>query len=242
MPDFKNSLGCRYLLETKFTRTSIREKARPRIDPAPAFKEYPGAEKIDLPVSPSRPAADIWQLLQNRRSERKFSDRPMTLDDLSLLLWSCQGVTAKAGPFLLRTAPSAGALYPIETYLAVENVEGVPPGLFHFNVRGFQLERMTDHGVGALVAHAALDQSFIAGAAVSFLWAVVLRRNMTKYGHRGMRYICLDAGHICQNILLAAEALGRKSCPVAALYDDELNELLGLDGVEESVIYLAPVG
>ena len=242
MPDLHESLGCRYLVATKFTRKGIRQGERPCIAPAPSSKEYPDAEKIDLPANPSRPAADIWQLLRSRRSERNFSGRAMTLEDLSLLLWACQGVTAKAGPFLLRTAPSAGALYPIETYLAVENIEGLPAGLFHFNVNGFQLERMTDHGVGLPVAHAALDQSFIAGGAVTFLWSAVLRRNMAKYGHRGMRYICLDAGHICQNLLLAAEALGWRCCPVAAFYDDELNDILGLDGVEESVLYLAPVG
>ena len=92
------------------------------------------------------------------------------------------------------------------------------------------------------MAQAALDQSFIGQAAAVFIWSAMLRRNMAKYGQRGLRYICMDAGHICQNLLLAAGALGRQSCPVAAIYDDELGDLLGLDGVEESVIYLAPVG
>jgi len=242
MPDLQKTLGYRYLHDTKFTRKNIREKERPAIAPAPAYKDYPAAEKIALPVNPKRPAADLWQLLQQRRSERRFSGSPMSLDDLALLLWACQGVTAQAGPFLLRTAPSAGALYPIETYVAADHIDGLPPGLFHFNVRTFQLERLTDRAAGPLVARAALDQSFIGQAAAVFIWSAVLRRNMAKYGQRGLRYICLDAGHICQNLQLAAVALGRRSCPVAAIYDDELGELLGLDGVEESVLYLAPVG
>ncbi|MEW6288343.1 MAG: SagB/ThcOx family dehydrogenase [Thermodesulfobacteriota bacterium] len=242
MPDLQKTLGYRYLHDTKFTRKNIREKERPAIAPAPAFKDYPAAEKIALPVNPAKPPADLWQLLQHRRSERRFSGRPLSLDDLALLLWACQGVTAQAGPYLLRTAPSAGALYPIETYVAADHVGGLPPGLFHFNVRTFQLERLTDRAVGPLVARAALDQSFIGQAAAVFIWSAVLRRNMAKYGQRGMRYICMDAAHICQNLLLAAGALGRRSCPVAAMYDDELNDLLGLDGVEESVISLAPVG
>ena len=242
MPDLQKTAGYRYLQETKFSRENIREKVRPHITPAPSFKEYPEAEKIDLPRNFDKPEANLWELMQGRRSQRKFSGKPMSLDDLALLLWSTQGVSAQAGPFLLRTAPSAGALYPIETYVAVENIEGLKPGLFHFNVKGFQLERLTDNGAGSLVAQASLGQTFIGGAAVTFLWSAVLRRNMAKYGHRGMRYICLDAGHICQNLLLAVQALGRRACPVAALFDDELNDLLGLDGEEESVIYLTPVG
>lgn len=242
MLDLQSSAGYRYLLETKLSRINIREKARPQINQAPIFKEYLQAEKIDLPRNFKQPDSDLWQLLQNRRSQRKFSGTPLTLNDLALLLWSIQGVTAQAGPFLLRTAPSAGALYPVETYLAVDNVEGLPAGLFHFNVKTFQLERLTDKPAGKLVAHSSLDQAFIGKAAATFIWSAILRRNMTKYGHRGMRYICLDAGHICQNLLLAAEALGRNACPVGALYDDELNDLLELDGQEESVLYLTPVG
>lgn len=242
MPDLKQSLGHRYLCETKFSRTTIRGQERPRIGPAPAFKEYPGARRIALPKNPARPAADLWRLLQERRSERRFSGQSMTFDELALLLWASQGVTAAAGSFFLRTAPSAGALYPIETYLAVERVDGLGPGLFHFHVKEFALEQLSDQAIGKLVARAALDQSFVAEAAVIFLWSAIPRRNMAKYGHRGFRYICLDAGHICQNLLLAAAALGRKGCPVAALYDDELNGLLGLDGMEESVLYLAPIG
>lgn len=242
MPDLRKTLGYLYLHDTKFTRKNIRERERPAIAPAPAFKEYPAAAKIELPLTRARPAADLWQLLQQRRSRRSFSGSPMSLEDLALLLWACQGVTAQAGPFLLRTAPSAGALYPIETYVAAERIQGLAPGLFHFNVRNFQLERLTDQAAGPLVARAALDQSFIGQAAAVFIWSAMLRRNMAKYGQRGLRYICMDAGHICQNLLLAAGALGRQGCPVAALYDDELSELLGLDGVEESVIYLAPVG
>lgn len=242
MPELTTSAGYTYLQQTKFTRKSLREKERPSITPVSPYKEYGEAQKIDLPRNWEKPKADLWALLQNRRSERKFSGEAMSIDDLALLLWATQGVSAQAGHYLLRTAPSAGALYPIETYIAADNVDGLEPGLFHFNVRNFQLERLSQGKACAKVAQASLDQVFVGKSAVIFIWSAVLRRNMAKYGHRGMRYICLDAGHICQNLLLAAEALGRKSCPVAALYDDELNELLGLDGQEESAIYLAPVG
>jgi SagB-type dehydrogenase family enzyme len=95
---------------------------------------------------------------------------------------------------------------------------------------------------GKDVARAALNQEFIAKGTVTFIWSAVFRRNMSKYGNRGVRYILMDVAHICQNLLLGAEHLGLAACPVAAFYDDELNALLQVDGQEESVLYLAVVG
>lgn len=242
MPDLKETLGYNYLHHTKFNRKTIREKERPSISPGEAFKGYGDVKKISLPVSWPKTGAELEELLQKRRSVRQFSNENLSLEDLAFLLWSMQGVTAQAGPYLLRTAPSAGALYPVETYLAVDRVDGVDAGLYHFDVRNFQLECLTDQSVSGLVARGALDQGFVSRAAVTVIWSAVFRRNMVKYGHRGLRYIMLDCGHICQNLLLAAESLDLKACPVAAFYDDELNALLDIDGVEESVIYLASVG
>ena len=243
MDDLNQSLGYKYCQETKFKRTTLLSRKRPMIAPAETFKEYSEAPKFSLPkINFMEEESDLWQLLQKRRSLRKFSDKKMKSADLSLLLWASQGITAQAGHFMLRTAPSAGALYPIETYLTVQNVDQMPAGLFHFNIRAFQLEQLSTKPLARQVAESALDQNFIRRAGVTFIWSVVFRRNMSKYGHRGMRYVCLDAGHICQNLLLAAEALGLAACPVAAFYDDELNEILGLDHNEENVLYLAAVG
>jgi SagB-type dehydrogenase family enzyme len=242
MPDLQETLGLKYLQDTKFNRKSIREKERPSISSGSAFKNYPDAEKVTLPRSWQKKESNLEQLLQERRSVRQYSRVSVSMDDLAFLLWAMQGVTAQAGPYLLRTAPSAGALYPIETYLAVDRVEGLDAGLYHFDVKDFQLERLTDQSVSSLVADSALNQGFIAKGAITFIWSAVFRRNMGKYGHRGLRYIFLDCGHICQNLLLAAQALGLNGCPVAAFYDDEMNDLLDLDGVEESVIYLTTIG
>ncbi|MEA3546295.1 MAG: SagB/ThcOx family dehydrogenase [Thermodesulfobacteriota bacterium] len=243
MDDLSQSLGYKYFEETKFQRATIHFKKRPMIEPADSWKEYPEAPKFSLPkINVKEVESDLWQILQKRRSLRKFSEKKMKPTDLSLLLWASQGITAQAGNFLLRTAPSAGALYPIETYLSVQNVDGIPAGLYHFHIREFQLEQLSAKLLGKEVAESALDQNFIVEAGVTFIWSAVFRRNMSKYGHRGMRYICLDAGHICQNLLLAAEALGLATCPVAAFYDDELNNLFGLDSNEENVLYLAAVG
>ena len=242
MPELKHSIAYLYFQQTKFDRESINLLPRPDIRPAEPFKRYEKAEKVLLPRKWDGEESNFWKLLQKRRSERRYSGKPISKLDLALLLWASQGVTAQAGPYYLRTAPSAGALYPIETYVAVDAVSEIEPGTFHFDVRGFQLERLSSTPAAAEIASSALGQGFLRQASVIFLWSAIFRRNMAKYGHRGLRYIFLDAGHICQNLLLAAEALGLAACPVAAFYDDELNALLGLDGQEESILYMAGVG
>jgi len=242
MAELSDSLGHRYVLDTKFVRTDLRSRERLAIAPAAMFKTYPDAEKIPLPGTWPDHGPGLIEILQQRRSLRKFSDQPLSLPDLALLLWACQGITGQAGSYFFRTAPSAGALYPLETYLAIERVEGLSPGLYHFDVQGFQLERLTEKSMAVLLAGACLDQGFMANAAVNFVWTAIFRRTMAKYGHRGLRYLCLDAGHVCQNLLLAAGFLGLGGCPVAAFFDDEVNDLLDVDGIEESTLYLASLG
>lgn len=242
MPDLRKTLGYKYLQETKFDRRSIYSRQRPQVNAVPPFKEYTGKEEILLQPELGNRNDNIWKLLQQRRSERKYGKMSMSQEDLSLLAWACQGVTAQAGQHFLRTAPSAGALYPVETYIAIEKVEDIKPGFFHYVVSNMSLERLSDSPPGKHIAEAALDQGFMGRASVVFIWSAIVRRTISKYGHRGMRYIFMDVGHICQNLLLAAEALGYAACPVAAIYDEECNDLLGLDGEEESVIYLAAVG
>jgi len=241
MDDLKKSLGYQYLQDTKFDRQTLRRKARLDIEPAPPYKQYVDAEKVTLPTDWDMDR-ELRQTLQYRRSCRRFGESAISIKDLSVLLWASQGITGRAGNFFLRAAPSAGALYPVETYLSVQNVETIDGGLYHFQPAEFSLDNLSGEFSGNKVAEAALGQSFLAQAGVVFIWSAILRRNFSKYGHRGMRYILMDAGHISQNMLLAAEALGLGACPVAAFYDDELNALLGLDGTEESVIYMAAVG
>ena len=241
MDDLKSSLGYAYLQETKFDKQNLGSRARPNIAPVSPYKRYGDAEKIGLPTDWDKDRG-VLETLQQRRSRRQFSRRPLGMKDLAMLLWAGQGITARAGNFFLRTAPSAGALYPVETYLSVHSVETLASGLYHFLPAEFCLEKLAEGNWGRNLAEAALKQSFLARAGVVFIWSAVLRRNFSKYGHRGMRYIFMDAGHICQNVLLAAEVLGLGACPVAAFFDDDLNDLLQLDGEEESVIYLAAVG
>ena len=242
MPELPDSIAIRYLTETKLDRNTVTSRLRPAIGEADAYKFYPRAEKIALPRTWKLNGYDFTELLQRRRSRRRFADQPIGLDDLAFLLWASQGITGRAGNYLFRTAPSGGALYPVETYLCCERVQGVEPGLFHFDVPNFRLERLGSGSLAHRVAGACLGQSFMGKGAVIFIWSAVFRRNMSKYGHRGLRYILLDAGHICQNLLLAAGAVDCGGCPVAAFYDDELNSLLGLNPDEESTLYTAVIG
>ncbi len=211
--------------------------------PAP-HKTFPGAQRIPLPrpSALSPPPADLWQVLGDRRSRRAFSGAPIPPEHLAALLWACQGVTARQGPVLLRTAPSAGALYPFETYVSIQAVAGIEPCLAHLDVAGFALERIAGGHHGRALAAAALGQGFVARASAVFAWTAVYERAAWKYRDRALRYLGLDLGHLCQNLALAAEALGLGCCPVAAFLDREMNEVLGVDGGGEFAYYLAAVG
>jgi SagB-type dehydrogenase family enzyme len=220
----------------------LQTRAWPAIARVETFKSYPHSPKITLPRNWNLAEERIVPLLQNRRSLRKYSAQPISLEHLAFMLWASQGITGQAEKYLFRATPSAGALYPVETYLSVHSVQDLAAGLYHFDAPHFTLDRLTEHDISETVAQACLDQNFMKQAAVVFLWTGVFRRNMWKYGDRGMRYILLDAGHICQNVMTAAEAAGCGGCPIAAFYDDELNHLLQIDGEEESILYAASVG
>ncbi len=241
MPQYKESLGFIFLQRTKHDRAEIFFREREAISPAPWFKTSPEAQRIKLP-KPSFGKQIFWDVLVKRRSKRSYRKDALPLEYLSLLLFAAQGVTDSIGRYLLRTAPSAGALYPIETYLCVNQVSGLSQGLYHFEVQSFSLEVLATGEFGRTLAEASLGQSMCAKAQVVFVWSAIPRRTMNKYGSRGMRYIFMDVAHICQNVLLAATALGLGACPIGAFFDDEVNQLFGLDGEEETVIYLASVG
>jgi len=144
--------------------------------------------------------------------------------------------------FAFRTAPSAGALYPIETYLVVHRVEDVEPGVYHYDVQHHRLDQLKKGDHRGTIAQAALDQAVCAHAATVFLWTAVFNRSKCKYGQRAYRYIYLDAGHIAENLALGAVSLNLASCQIAAMYDDEINRILDVDGITESILYLSVVG
>jgi SagB-type dehydrogenase family enzyme len=173
---------------------------------------------------------------------RKFKEEPISSADLSMLLWSSQGITQKIEDAGFRTVPSAGALYPIETYLVINSAEEIETGIYHYAVETHELEQLKLGDFHTPVARTALDQETAYCANVVFVWTAVFERSKCKYQQRAYRYIYLDAGHIAQNVALSAVALGLDSCQIGALYDDEANALLGIDGVHESTIYMTAVG
>jgi len=232
----------RYLEETRYSRRSsgAAQLSYPRAD---TFKAYPEAvRRLALAPPKELPAADLWECLARRRSLRNYQDRYLTQEELAALVWATQGITLAGHTYLLRTAPSAGALYPVETYLAVHQVEELEPGIWHLHLPDFSLELIRETDSRQALVQACLGQRFMGEAAVDFIWTGVLNRARWKYRERAVRYIFLDAGHICQNLMLAATALGLGCCPVGAFFDEEVEALVGANGQEEVALYLASVG
>ncbi|MHB8069935.1 MAG: SagB/ThcOx family dehydrogenase [Desulfobaccales bacterium] len=235
-------IGRRYLQETRYRRESLGEPG-PAYPRASRYKEYPEApQRLVLHPAPSQEPGGLWACLRERRSQRQYQDRALSLEELTALLWATQGVTLASHNFLLRTAPSAGALYPVETYVAAHRVSGLDPGVWHLNIPDFALELVAAGDCRQALVAACLGQNFLGAGAAVFIWTGVLNRAMSKYRERAIRYIFLDAGHICQNLMLAATALGLGCCPVGAFFDGEVEQLAQVDGQEEVALYLAAVG
>ncbi len=237
----REGTGERFHRETKYRRGSLGGGVDWSSRPPPT-KRYPGARTVPLPRPGAGPSRSLGEILRIRRSVRRYADGPLRLEELSFLLWATGGVREIEDGFAFRTAPSAGALYPVETYLLASRVEGVPEGIHHYDVAGHALEEVSPGRFGEALSEAALGQEFLAEAQVVFLWTAVFARATWKYRQRAFRYVYLDAGHLAQNLALAAAGMGLGSCPVAAFFDDEVNALLGVDGSGESVLYLSAAG
>lgn len=237
-----SDVGDRFQRETKYDPDRMPGhrldwRAQPEV-----HKEYPEATKIDLPDFEPTQAMSLNEALKRRRSIRDFQDKPISKGQLSYMLWASTGIQRIEGGYEFRTAPSAGALYPIETYVVVNNVKGLEAGVYHYAVQAHQLEQLRLGHFGRQVAAAALGQGMCASACAVFIWTAVFERCKWKYGQRAYRYIYLDAGHIAENLALAAVSLNRGSCEIGALYDDQINAIVGVDGIDESVICMAVVG
>jgi SagB-type dehydrogenase family enzyme len=216
--------------------------------PQPPLEQPPDPYKpiIDLlrPESLDIPPLDLRTAIECRRSVRSYLREPITRGELSFLLWCTQGIQqvhGKAATF--RTVPSAGARHAFETYLLVSNVDGLEPGLYRYLALSHQLQEIdSDPTVAHRVTGACFDQQFILRSGAVFLWTAVPYRMTWRYGERGFRDLHLDAGHVCQNLYLAAEAIGCGVCAIAAFDDDRMNEMLGINGTDQFLIYLATVG
>lgn len=228
--------------ETTYVRGRLSGGALGRVSRPGLYKEYSDSKKIRLPAPEPVESMLLDEVLKKRRSVRRFSQKPITKGQLSYLLWASSGIQRRERGYEFRTAPSAGALYPIETYIVVNRVEDLARGVYHYSVKSHLLEELKLGDFGEAVALAALEQRICSESAVVFIWTAIFARSKWKYKQRAYRYIYLDAGHIGQNLALSATSLGLGSCQVGAFYDGEMNKIVDVDGVEESVIYMSVVG
>ena len=235
-------IGDRFQKETKYRRGKLLGGMLDWLNKPSIYKEYSGSKKIALLVPKSVGRMSFDEVMRKRRSIRSFSPKPINKEQLGYLLWASTGIQRKQGGYKFRTVPSAGALYPIETYLVVNNVEDLAKGVYHYSVKVHLLEELKLGDFRKEVTLAALGQRMCMEAAVVLIWTAIFFRSKWKYKQRAYRYIYLDAGHIAQNLALSATSIGLGSCQIGALYDDELNQIVNVDGSEESAIYMSAVG
>jgi SagB-type dehydrogenase family enzyme len=238
----KEEIGDLFQKETKYFRGKLSGGPLLWHKKPDAYKHYPSALKLELSPPETAGGARLWDAVRKRRSIRNYRNQPLSEAHLSQLLWATQGITRQEMGFAFRSAPSAGALYPVETYVAVHSVESIDAGIYHYGIQKHELELLNKGDFRDAVARAALDQDMAYSASIVFIWTALFQRSKWKYGQRAYRYIYIDAGHIAQNLALTAVSLGLGSCQIAALYDDEVNSLLGIDGIKESVLYMSSVG
>lgn len=208
----------------------------------PLYKEYAGGQRISLPPPGEFKGLYTEEAIQRRRSTRSYSNQPMTREELSRLLYYTGGINGERWGNKLRSAPSAGALYPIEAYCVIHQVAGLNPGLYHYAVQDHALELLRADDLRGEIVNRGLMQEFLGQANLVLVFTAVFQRLRWKYQERTYRYALLEAGHLGQNLYLAGTSMGMGVCAVGAFLDDELNTLLGVDGQEEAAVYMLAVG
>jgi len=196
-------------------------------------------KSIQLPGPVVKGKISLEEAIKKRRSRRRFEDKPLNLKQVSQVLWAAQGITKEGG--FKRAAPSAGALYPLEIYLVVKKVEGLEPGVYHYNPAHHTIVLTLKGDYQNSLARACLDQMFIANAPLCIVITAEYERTTIKYGERGIRYVHMEAGHVGQNICLETVALGLGTVPVGAFRDDKISKMLNLP-TECKPLYVFPIG
>ncbi len=236
-------VGAEFIEKTKYKYFGPSKQQRGIGPPALEAVFDKDGEKFDLP-DPNGIDSAIKKLIDGRSSVREYHDVAISKEELSYLLWCTQGVKERVGDIhTFRTVPSAGARHSLETFLLVNNIDGLRPGLYRYLALKHKIQEfIKSDGIFDKVTYGCLGQEFVKEGAVTFIWVCVVERMTWRYGERGYRYVMLDAGHVCQNLYLAAESVGCGVCAIGAFDDDIMNKLLGLDGKEKFVIYIAAVG
>ncbi|MBD3185700.1 SagB/ThcOx family dehydrogenase [Candidatus Bathyarchaeota archaeon] len=210
------------------------------------YKQHESVIKsVDLPSNHEFRIDSFIKVLKDRRSRRAFSPDAITLQDLSTLLKFTTGTRSgniSRDNFHFRHVPSAGGLFPHETYVIANRVEGISRGLYHYNIPKESLDLLKTGDHEKTLARICLDQDMAYLCAAGFLWVAIIPRSKWKYLQRCYRYIYMDIGHVGQNFYLVSEALKLACCTIGAIYDDEGNEFIGLDGIDETLVYAGVVG
>jgi SagB-type dehydrogenase family enzyme len=217
--------------------------------PRPDAVKVRAGEIVSLPAvgKLEMPDLQLYKAIEQRRSLRDYADQPLSQNELSFMLWASSWArdfrSNERMEITLRNVPSAGARHPLETYLDIRKVEGIKPGLYYYHPIKHCLVLLDSSSVKATqIFDACMRQGMVEASAVNFILSAVPYRTSWRYGQRGYRYLYLDAGHVGQNIHLAAEAIGAGACMIGAFLDEAMNEALNLDGTDEFVIYIASVG
>jgi SagB-type dehydrogenase family enzyme len=217
------------------------------LPPPPPQKPYPPDAPIFDLTPPEKLTVGNMPLIETikqRRSQRTYTGEPLTLEELSFLLWATQGVThqIRGGQTILRTVPSAGARHPFETYLLVNKVLSLDTGLYRYLSLEHKLCLLsTDENLVQRI-HLANYEQYVLDSAVVFIWTVLPYRTEWRYSLLSHKMIAQDAGHICQNLYLACESLGIGSCAIGAYNQKMIDAVIGVDGFDEFTIYVATVG
>ncbi len=227
---------------SKYTRHTLKGRSLDWENKPPLYKKCPDAELFKLSEPDRKEGQPLYEVLKQRRSVRNYSSAAGAEKNLSQILWAAQGITLSTAHHQFRAAPSAGGLFPIETYCAINKVEGFKPGIYHYQVPYHALALVKEGSFGLDLAQAALGQKMLRDADFNLVWTAMIERSKWKYEQRAYRYIYLDAGHIAQNAALAAVSCGLGSCQIGAFFDEEANQVIGLDGEYEFVIYMSSFG
>jgi len=237
-----STVGDDFQQTTKYVRGKMTGGYLDWLNKPEVYKHYKDSKKIILPQPQQIKTLSFDETIRKRRSIRQFSKKPLSLEQLGYLLWSSTGIQRVERNYEFRNVPSAGALYPVETYVFAKTVDGLNLGLYHYNIKFHLLEELGVEDFSILLARACLGQEMLLSAGAVFIWSGIFGRSKWKYKQRAYRYVYLDCGHIAQNLALCASTLSLGSCQVGAFYDDKINKIIGLDGTEESAIYLSVVG
>lgn len=240
LPSASGDLGTAYHDWSKPGSSGARGEVQDWGGRPDAGKAYPGAERIALPDPRGWQGLSAEAAIEARRSKRTYASGSLSLEHLSRVLHAACGITDEARGF--RAAPSAGALYPIDVYPVIHDVAGLEAGLYHYVPAGHELELLRRDDLRAAMVVAGIGQEMVGRAQVCLVLSAIFQRTRWRYRERTYRYVLLEAGHIAQNVYLAATALGLGACAVGAFLDGDLNQLLRIDGRDEASLTIVTLG